>query len=65
MYPSQDEQLNDLSSHEVPILTEEGMQDYSVAVAGSYNAAALQTNTSLTQTILHNVLCSPILGPLS
>ena len=67
MYPSQDEQLNDLSSHEVPldpILTEEGMQDYSVAVAGSYNAAALQTNTSLTRTILHNVLCSPITGPL-
>ena len=67
MYPSQDEQLNDLSSREVPldpILTEEGMQDYSVVVAGSYNAAAFQTNTSLTRTILHNVLCSPITGPL-
>ena len=78
MYPSQDEQLFELSSHEVPLpfdptlgdpldptLREEGMQpDYSVVIAGSYDAAAFQSNTSLARVVLHNVLYSPVTGPL-
>ena len=71
MYPSQDEQLFESSSQEVvllphdPTLTEEGVADYSIVVAGSFNAAAFKTNTSLAKVrgILHNVLCSPVTGP--
>ena len=71
MYPSQDEQLFESSSQEVvllphdPTLTEEGVADYSIVVAGSFNAAAFKTNTSLARVrgILHNVLCSPVTGP--
>ena len=78
MYPSQDEQLFEYSSQDVtvplpfdPTLGDpldptlgETQPDYSVVIAGSYDAAAFQSNTSLARVVLLNVLCSPVTGPL-